>query len=63
MKAVVLKKSKSFDVYNCRSLGIQSWGERNDYPQSVREILNASSTGKPCANTYAKFINGKGLVM
>lgn len=61
MKAVVLKKSKSFDVYNCRSLGIQSWGERNDYPQSVREILNSSSTGKPCANTYAKFINGKGF--
>ncbi|OJV40830.1 MAG: hypothetical protein BGO29_14775 [Bacteroidales bacterium 36-12] len=60
MKAKVLKKDKRIDLKNDRSLGIQHYGEQNDYPQEVMEILNASCTGLSCFNVYAKFISGRG---
>ena len=61
MKVKALKHDIRFSVSNARNLGIQIWGENNDYPQSVKEIVNASATGKPCVNTYGKFIGGKGF--
>ena len=48
MKVKALKHDIRFSVSNARNLGIQIWGENNDYPQSVKEIVNASATGKPC---------------
>lgn len=61
MKASILKRDKRFDLRNDRGLGVQSYGEYNDYPQQLNEIVNASGTGKSCVNTYAKFISGKGF--
>ena len=61
MKASILKRDKRFDLRNDRGLGVQSYGEYNDYPQQLIEIVNASGTGKSCVNTYAKFISGKGF--
>lgn len=61
MKATVLKKDNRYDIRNDRGLGVQSFGEFNDYPQQVLEIVRASGTGKSCVNTYSKFISGKGF--
>lgn len=61
MKAKVLKKDTRIDLKNDRSLGIQHFGEQNDYPQEVMEILNASCTGLSCFGVYAKFISGRGI--
>lgn len=40
---------------------ILSWGEDNDYPQSVIDIVNASYTGTNCLDRYRKFIYGRGF--
>jgi len=61
MKVVKVKKDKRLDNKIDRSLGIQTYGEKNDYPQSVMEIISASVTGKSCLDVYRKFINGKGF--
>ena len=61
MKATTLKRDKRVEFRNDRSLGIQYYGESNDYPQQVIEIVNASGTGKSCIGVYAKFISGKGF--
>lgn len=61
MKAKALKKAARIDYKNDRGLGIQFYGESNDYPQEVIEIVNASCTGLSCYGTYAKFISGRGL--
>lgn len=62
MKANVLKTGgKRSDSRNDRSLGIQTYGEHNDYPQRCKEISDASGTGKSCLKIYAKFIGGRGF--
>lgn len=61
MKAERLKTERHIDSSLNRVLHIQSFGAYNDYPQRVMEIVEASATGSPCVNTYAKFINGRGF--
>lgn len=61
MKAAVLKRDKRYETRNDKSYGIQQWGEANDYPQRVLEIISASGTGASCVEIYAKFIAGKGF--
>lgn len=62
MKASVLKAGGlRLESRNDRSLGIQTYGEGNDYPQRCREIVDASGTGRSCLKIYAKFINGRGF--
>lgn len=61
MKAKVLKRSNRVDLSNDKSLGIQNYGEGNDYPQTVIEIVDASGTGTSCVDVYSKFIFGKGF--
>ncbi|MFV0391315.1 MAG: hypothetical protein ACK5KP_05450 [Paludibacteraceae bacterium] len=61
MKVVVLKKDKRFESRNDRSLGIQTYGENNDYPQQVQMVVGASGTGTSCLDVYSKFISGKGF--
>ena len=61
MKATILKKDKRFEVRNDTSLGIQQYGEGNDYPQQVLELVGASGTGGACVDIYAKFISGQGF--
>lgn len=46
---------------NDRSLGIQTYGESNDFPQRVMKIVGASGTGKSCVEVYKKFIRGGGM--
>lgn len=40
---------------------ILNWGESNDYPQAVIDIVNASYTGTNCLDRYYKFIYGRGF--
>lgn len=40
---------------------ILNWGENNDYPQSVIDIVSGSIKGSACLDTYKKFIFGKGF--
>lgn len=62
MRVGKLKKDNRFDTRNDKSLGIQTYGEKNDYPQQVVEVVSASPTGKPCVSVYSKFIAGRGFV-
>lgn len=61
MKISKLKTEKRKEVKNVRAMHIQGWGEQNDYPQRVLEILFASPTGASCASVYRKFIKGRGF--
>jgi hypothetical protein len=61
MKVVKLKKEKSSESYIDKSAKIQTWGERNDFPQSVDEIIKGSVTGFSCLKVYSSFIFGKGF--
>lgn len=62
MKASVLKTGgKRSESRNDKSLGIQTYGECNDYPQRCKEIAGASGTARSCLKIYAKFIAGCGF--
>ncbi len=41
---------------------IKLYGLKNDYPQKIIEIINASGTGKVCVDLYTKFTRGTGFV-
>lgn len=55
------KSSKRVDVRYLQTLGIQTYGEDNLYPQAFRNILAASSTGAECLDRFADFIEGNGF--
>lgn len=40
---------------------IKAYGQRNDYPQKILEIIDSSGTGKVCTDIYTKFIEGAGF--
>lgn len=61
MKVETLKTQQGYDSVNARVLGVQSFGERNDIPQRIMEIVAASVTGSSCLDTYKKFIKGRGF--
>lgn len=61
MKVKALKAERAFIPYNDKSLGIQCWGEDNDYPQKVAKISALSGTAVSCLDNYIKFINGQGF--
>lgn len=61
MKISKIKKENRIDSRNDKYLGIQTFGDRNDYPQQVMEIVDGSCTGFSCVCVYSKFINGKGF--
>lgn len=46
---------------NMTGWGIQTYGERNDYPQRVDEIVSASATGTACLAIVQKFVGGQGF--
>ena len=62
MKAKALKYDKRYDVRNDTTLNVQYYGESNDYPQIVREIVSASGTACNCLSVYRKFIKGGGFL-
>ena len=55
------KSNRRVDTGYLRNLGIQSYGDDNLYPQHLRNIIAASSTGSECAERYANFIEGNGF--
>jgi len=40
---------------------IKSYGQNNDYPQKILQIVDSSGTGRVCFNIYTKFISGGGF--
>lgn len=40
---------------------IKGYGQYNDYPQKVLEIVNSSGTGKTCMDIYVSFVEGGGF--
>lgn len=63
MRVKELKKKSGVrvDTRFIQMLGIQSYGDDNLYPQTVRNIIAASSTGSECADRFADFIEGNGF--
>lgn len=63
MKVSDLKKKSTNRLYTgyISTLGIQSYGEDNLYPQILNNIISASSTGSECVERYADFIEGNGF--
>lgn len=41
--------------------GIKLYGQNNDYPQKILEIVRSSGTGQVCVDIYVKFIEGGGF--
>lgn len=61
MKTNLLKRDVRLESRLDRTLNIQTYGETNDYPQRLSEIVDASGSGSQCVDIYAKFINGQGF--
>lgn len=61
MKVSALKTEKRYDSYSNRWLHIQAYGEANDIPQRLQEIVAASPTGKACVGLLAGFLSGRGF--
>lgn len=61
MKVANIKSGKQFETINWVGYGIETYGETNDFPQSVHEILKASKTGTACLDIYNDFTIGHGF--
>lgn len=61
MKISLLDISRRYDASKVSQYGIQAYGEQNDYPQRVMEIIASSVTGGSCCKVYRSFIAGKGF--
>lgn len=61
MQVSRLQSEQRVEASNNRGLKVQAYGERNDFPQRIAEIVEASVTGNACANVYTKFIVGRGF--
>nr|DAS26549.1 MAG TPA: HK97 Family Phage Portal Protein [Caudoviricetes sp.] len=61
MKAIDIKSARPFQTRNDKSLGIQTYGEENNFPQLVSKIIGASCTGKSCLKVYYDFVYGQGF--
>ncbi|MBK6347215.1 MAG: hypothetical protein IPF68_15030 [Bacteroidales bacterium] len=57
----VKAEKQRVEVLDGLQFDIQTYGLRNDYPQRVKTVTNASVTAKGCISTYQKFIQGKGF--
>ena len=55
------KASRRLESAHLPTLGIQSYGEDNLYPQTLRNIISASPIGAECVDRYAEFIEGNGF--
>lgn len=61
VKELSKKADRRLDVGYIQVLGIQTYGSDNLYPQTLRNIVMASSTGSECLDRYADFIEGYGF--
>lgn len=55
-------ESRRFTVSDYKSFGIQYYDVDNLYPQRLQKLNAASGTAGLCISTYAKFIEGDGLL-
>lgn len=60
MKVAKHKTQPRRSDVNLRMLGVASYGERNEYPEKVMEIVASSSTGSGCLDTSQRFVFGDG---
>ena len=61
MKLETLKTEKQLRTRNDRIYHIQVYGEQNDYPQKLQEVVGASITGGACVEQYGRFLFGRGF--
>ena len=61
VKDLKKKSNKRIDTGYLQMLGIQAYGDDNLYPQTLRNIIAASSTGSECSDRFADFIEGNGF--
>ena len=61
MKVAQIRTQRQFTIQDWKQYHIQSYGEYNDFPQAVDEIVTASKTGNACLGIYADFIYGSGF--
>lgn len=61
MKAAKIKSAQQFDSYSWRQLGILTYGESNDFPQVVDELIKSSKTASSCLDIKDNFVNGMGF--
>lgn len=61
VKELRRKAGERVDVNYLRQFGIQSYGDDNLYPQTLRQIVKASPTGSECMDRFADFIEGYGF--
>lgn len=62
VKDLKKKSAKRIESSFIQSLGIQSYGCDNLYPQTLHNIIQASATGAECVDRYADFIEGNGFL-
>ena len=55
------KSKKRVDVRYIQSLGVQSFGDDNLYPQFLKQLISGSGTAAECVGRYADFIEGNGF--
>lgn len=61
VRELARKSSPRIDISHLSSLGIQSYGGDNLYPQTFRDIVEASPNGIACTERLASFIEGNGF--
>ena len=61
VKDLKKKSSRRVDTNYLQALGIQAYGDDNLYPQTLRNIIAASSTASECSERLANFIEGNGF--
>lgn len=61
MKAAKIKTAPVFDSYSWKQLGIITYGETNDFPQTIDELIKASKTGTACLDIKDNFVDGMGF--
>lgn len=61
VKELRKKSNNRIDGKYLQSIGIQSYGDDNLYPQTLRNIIASSPTGSECADRFADYIEGNGF--
>lgn len=62
MQVSKIKSERQFHSSRWTQYGITSYGETNDFPQIIDEIITASKTGNACLDIYEDFVYGMGFV-
>ena len=61
MKLDLVKKDQLLEIKNDKTLGIQTYGINNDFPQQILMLISSSVSAGQGIDNYSKFINGQGF--